>query len=201
MGTCVKCPFAFDVVALYALTNFTGELRFKIICFVGCMEYSCEESCGALWCSWGQWGEELVWVWRPLGGFAGQGAARGTPDKVSPSDGGSAVELQLCNFQWNFTYSQSRMRLSCWAWALLPHCFVLAAFKEQRGHSECGFKLFHECDCVMGSLVLLPSGGGNLPERLWLNCPALIQMLMLVFVFDKFKNQWVFLKWIFLCLA
>lgn len=32
---------------------------------------------------------------------------------------------------------------------------------KSRGHYESSFKLFHECDSVMGALVLLPSGEGT----------------------------------------
>lgn len=43
MVTYVKCQIAFDILALYALTNFIGELRFKIICFVGWIQYNSEK--------------------------------------------------------------------------------------------------------------------------------------------------------------
>lgn len=49
MVTCVKCSVAFDVLALYALTNFMGELRFKILGFVGWIQYNSAKSSGALW--------------------------------------------------------------------------------------------------------------------------------------------------------
>lgn len=74
MVPCVKCPITFDVLALYALTNFIDELRFKVTCIVGWIQYNSEGSCGALWlwCSWGQWGEELLCGERPLGGLLGK---------------------------------------------------------------------------------------------------------------------------------
>lgn len=42
-----------------------------------------------------------VWV-KAFGRIAGAGAAHGTPDKVSPFDGGSVVELQLCRLSMDF---------------------------------------------------------------------------------------------------
>lgn len=43
MVSIVKCPIAFDVLALYALTNFIGELKFKITCIVGWIQHNSEE--------------------------------------------------------------------------------------------------------------------------------------------------------------
>lgn len=105
MVPCVKCPIAFDVLALYALTNFIGELRFTATCIVGWVQYNSEKSCGALrhWWSWGQWGEELPCGEEALGRIAGEGAAHGTPDKVSCSDRGSVYKLQLCKFSVEFS--------------------------------------------------------------------------------------------------
>lgn len=65
------------------------------------------------------------------------------------------------NFQRNFTYSESQNE----AVLLRLNPFALVALSlipsKSRGHYECSIKLSHECDGVMGALVLIPSGEGT----------------------------------------
>lgn len=74
-----------------------------------------------------------------LGRIAGEGAAHGTPDKVSPSDGDSEIKLPLCKLSVEFSYSGSQNEAVLLSW----NPFVLIALSliasKSRGHSGCGF--------------------------------------------------------------
>lgn len=149
MVPCVKCPIAFDVLALYALTNFIDELRFKVTCIVGWIQHNSERSCGALWlwCSWGPWGEELLCGERPWEDCRG---------RSSSWHSWQSSVVQLCKFSVEFYlfWNQNDAVLLSWK----PLMALSWIPSESRGHYQCSFKLFHECDCRMGALVLLPSG-------------------------------------------
>lgn len=136
MVTYVKCQIAFDILALHALTNFIGELRFKIICFVGWIQYNSEKSCGALWC-WSSCGgsEEMSWCVGkgPLEGLLGKEQLMALLRKFLPLMEAQWLSSNSANFQWNFTYSKSQNEAECLAELehFCSHCFVLDTFKEQ----------------------------------------------------------------------
>lgn len=132
----VKRPVAFGILALYALTNLTGELRFKIICFVGWIQYSTIlKRVVELWGvdTAGGSEEELVCGEMPLGGLLGKGQLMALLAKILPLMEAQWLSSNSANFQWNFTYSESQNEAECLA-ELEPFCsrsFVLDTFKEQ----------------------------------------------------------------------
>lgn len=78
------------------------------------------------------------WV-KALGRIAGEGAAHGTPDKVSPSDGGSVIKLQLCKLSVEFSYSGSQNEAVLLSWNPFALIALSLIASKSRGHYECGF--------------------------------------------------------------
>lgn len=151
MVPCVKCPIAFDILALYALTNFIDELGFKVTCTVGWIQYNSEGvvelcGCGAA----GGPGERSCCV--------GKGPWEDCRGRSSSWHSWQSSVVQLCKFSVEFYlfWNQNDAVLLSWKpFALMALSWIPS---ESRGHYQCSFKLFHECDCVMGALVLHPSG-------------------------------------------
>lgn len=103
--------------------------------------------------------EERSWcVIKAFGRIAGEGAAHGTPDKVSPSDGGSVVKLQLCKLSMEF-YSESQNE----AVLLSLNPFALIALSLIPSKSTMSVVLSCSVNVTVwwGALVLLPSGEGT----------------------------------------